>query len=106
MELIMKNNYYKICIILLGILLIIRIIDIIMTIYGLKIEGIIEGNILGFNLFSLILYSILFPITLFGIYLSKEIKTGLILFIIIISFSCIIGFFVITNNINIIRIMK
>ena len=98
----MKNKYYKISIILLGVLLILKIVDIITTIYGLKIEGVKELNPLGFNLFSLILYSSLFPVLFIGIYLSRNIKIGLIGFIIIISFSIFIGIYVLINNIKII----
>jgi len=98
----MKNKYYKISIVLLGVLLTLKIVDIITTIYGLKIEGVKELNFLGFNIFSLILYSSLFTVLFIGIYLSRNIKNGLIGFIIIISFSIFIGFFVISNNIKII----
>lgn len=97
-----KNKYYKINIVLLGALLILKIVDIITTIYGLKIKGVKELNPLGFNLFSLILYSSLFLILFISVYLSRNIKIGLIGFIIIISFSIFIGFLVVINNIRII----
>jgi len=98
----MKNKYYKISIVLLGVLLTLKIVDIITTIYGLKIGGVKELNPLGFSLFSLILYLSLVLVLFIGIYLSRNIKIGLIGFIIIISFSIFIGFFVLVNNIKII----
>ena len=88
--------------IFLSILSIIKGFDIILTIIGLKIKNIIEFNPLGFNIFSIIICLSLLPILSIGIYLSKNIKFGLIGFIIIIGFSIIVGIYVLINNISII----
>jgi len=94
---------YILNIILLIILSIIKVLDIILTIIGLNIENVIESNLLGFNIFSILLYLGLMPIIFIGIYLSRNIKIGLIGFIIIIGFSIIIGIYVLINNITIIK---
>jgi len=93
---------YTLNYIFLIILSIIKGFDIILTIIGLKIKNIIESNLLGFNIFSIIIYLSLLPILSIGIYLSKNIKFGLITFIIIIGFSIIVGIYILINNITII----
>jgi len=97
---------YKISIALWIILFIFKIFDIILTIIGLKIPNVIESNILGFNVFSIFLYLSSIPMIFIGIYLSRNIKIGLIGFIIIIGFTIVIGIYVLINNITIIIKMR